>query len=733
MVMAPASKRTLLISSALVMVGCTGPEVAGVSFDDAKVSRAGRACAMRSESSSDATGYLYCQVLGREPTPDEATKTTARLDDFASVRRLVIRDLALSEEFTTARRGAGRVPLTDEEKVGKAYAVLLGQAATGDDVRFWTSWVKQRSFEAFVLELTTRPAFFTAHPKELFLACSEARLRGLVNTGEDASLFLQEECIGWAQPGATGKREVRLPAGTYKLSRALRVAPLGDGLVLGTLGLPSGTRCDAPNVTCATLRASDDFLRTDAADVDHEYVVQVLKPNVTIDGVVIDANKDGRYATWLAKGRPPLQWSGTFHNVHAGLQLRHSVVKNTLQGSAVLLGGGEGMRVERNLIGANGRHAAGGWWADGATITDLSDAVFEDNDFVDNTAIQLIFGGCKGCRVAKNRFRHTGDPQGAAWAEIMFQAWPKSATSPGTSGDFAGTIAEGNTVDCSDKRLCSFGILVGNESWSGWPELAGGTAAQGVTIRDNDVRRAIVGINVDRATGPITLYGNRVRESGGRYLYKSNTNEGDSPLEMWLSSGAVNVSSSSVRHLRGQDGSSRLDFTYTITSYAELLTLMPTSPPPQDPAYSGPDDPLRGADVRSLSSSPEAAAVHFGSVSPPKTDEDRVTMLYLMFLRRAPDAAGLADWTSRLRAGSTLPTVARGFVDSQEFNARDPIQRMPLDRLVATLYETALLRAPEAEGYRHWLGQLESGALTRDGFVAAILGSPEFAARFAGP
>ena len=48
-------------------------------------------------------------------------------------------------------------------------------------------------------------------------------------------------------------------------------------------------------------------------------------------------------------------------------------------------------------------------------------------------------------------------------------------------------------------------------------------------------------------------------------------------------------------------------------------------------------------------------------------DMEFVKVLYRTFLGREFDAAGLADWVSRLNSGMTRDQVASGFAYSQEF------------------------------------------------------------------
>jgi serralysin len=107
--------------------------------------------------------------------------------------------------------------------------------------------------------------------------------------------------------------------------------------------------------------------------------------------------------------------------------------------------------------------------------------------------------------------------------------------------------------------------------------------------------------------------------------------------------------------------------------------------------------------------------------------------LYQAALGRAPDAGGLAHWWGQYQSGTTVLMIADGFVKSAEYVAQHPgfgnasallAQATALSpalpasglwvadpdaQLVARLYELALDRAPEMEGFAQWLSRLQDG------------------------
>jgi hypothetical protein len=189
-----------------------------------------------------------------------------------------------------------------------------------------------------------------------------------------------------------------------------------------------------------------------------------------------------------------------------------------------IIAGAREIRIEHNLFGPNGDHRPGKVWTDGLTIHDAIGAVIRDNDFLDNTDVQLVLGGCRRCRIENNRFRHSGAFERASFAELMLHSWPS------TSGDFSGTIVSGNRIDCGPRRRCGYGIMIGSAPW-----YPGRT--QGGTVAGNSVSNAQVGINIDEITGSMDIRGNQVSNSGGRY-------QSDCGIRDWP---AVNVGPASAR------------------------------------------------------------------------------------------------------------------------------------------------------------------------------------------
>jgi Domain of unknown function (DUF4214)/FG-GAP-like repeat len=97
--------------------------------------------------------------------------------------------------------------------------------------------------------------------------------------------------------------------------------------------------------------------------------------------------------------------------------------------------------------------------------------------------------------------------------------------------------------------------------------------------------------------------------------------------------------------------------------------------------------------------------------------------LYTAALDRAPDAEGLGYWISALDRGASLQSVARGFVDSTEFQTNFYGDGSNAT-FVTALYNNVLDRAPDAEGYNFWLNALNRGADRAD-ILLGFSESPE--------
>jgi hypothetical protein len=124
--------------------------------------------------------------------------------------------------------------------------------------------------------------------------------------------------------------------------------------------------------------------------------------------------------------------------------------------------------------------------------------------------------------------------------------------------------------------------------------------------------------------------------------------------------------------------------------------------------------------AESFSQTPEFLA-RYGSLN----NTDFVTAIYNNVLGRPPDSGGLTFWVGQLNSGAvTRGGLVLAFSESAEHRARIA------NRLFVTqMYVGMLRRAPDQGGFDFWVGALDGGA-SRLGIIQGFFGSPEYSDRF---
>jgi len=107
----------------------------------------------------------------------------------------------------------------------------------------------------------------------------------------------------------------------------------------------------------------------------------------------------------------------------------------------------------------------------------------------------------------------------------------------------------------------------------------------------------------------------------------------------------------------------------------------------------------------------------------PTDTAGQVYRLYEASLARPPDQAGLTNWTNALNGGTSLATVAGGFVGSQEFQGA--YGGLDNAGFVTLLYRNVLHRAPDQAGLDNWVALLDAGQETRAQVVLGFSESQE--------
>jgi len=298
--------------------------------------------------------------------------------------------------------------------------------------------------------------------------------RGLSGTQTDASAAIQT-CIDNTAAGEV----LEIPAGVYRVDSqiVIQAAPI----VLRTEGKDTTMpRCALVNHDCAELKASTSF--SDTAGI-----LQIAQEGSVVDHIVVNGNKSDRANT--SSGQECAA-SNNVYGYNIRMTCNHCTLTNSLTGNALcgtgceVSGTGSNVVLWRNTIAFNGVHDAAGMWADGVTVHDYTDSTFAANEFVDNTDVDLIFGGCERCIIQENDIVHTQAFSGGSFAALMIHAWPQ------TSGNFNGSDTSRNLVDCGIDRRCGFGLYLGSDAWYV-------TDVFGGRVHHNVVRNAEQGVAID--------------------------------------------------------------------------------------------------------------------------------------------------------------------------------------------------------------------------------------------
>jgi hypothetical protein len=133
------------------------------------------------------------------------------------------------------------------------------------------------------------------------------------------------------------------------------------------------------------------------------------------------------------------------------------------------------------------------------------------------------------------------------------------------------------------------------------------------------------------------------------------------------------------------------------------------------------------------------AGNEFGMANGTLTDRQFVELLYRNTTGNANDTAGVNWWTDQLIAGVSRTDAAISF-SRWEFHVGRMLDANPLGHWVdrplanelAAMYEVALNRLPERDGFEFWINDLQRGAIgTAD--LAVLFGrADEFQGRFSG-
>ena len=95
--------------------------------------------------------------------------------------------------------------------------------------------------------------------------------------------------------------------------------------------------------------------------------------------------------------------------------------------------------------------------------------------------------------------------------------------------------------------------------------------------------------------------------------------------------------------------------------------------------------------------------------------------LYIGTFNRSPAQTGLDYWVDAISVdGWTIEDVAASFFDQTETIEKYP-ESMPPATYIDTIFNNVLGRSPEDEGLQYWTTALETGAISRNNFILAVI------------
>lgn len=496
------------------------------------------------------------------------------------------------------------------------------------------------------------------HRREDFMAPQVVvcdALNSLSSTGADASKAITG-CINRTPVNGT----LALPAGRYAIASQIKIM---KPVTVKTNGI---SRADGPCLSVSSSQCAELFALPTFND-EHG-LLYIGADGTTIDHLVIDGNRLARVehpgansaCTSTADRGRNIYWVADYGS------FTNNVVKNALCGTGIGVGANKNVAIISNIIASNGAHDQEMMWADGLTAYDLSNSTIENNQFSDNTDVDLVLGGCRNCAVVGNTITHSDKFSSAAFGALIIHAWPM------TSGNYTGAIFSNNHIDCGPAKGCGFGIAIGAGPWHQSKTITG------AVVHDNTVSNAQMGLSIDPAsseTFEVEVYDNFV----------TNSEVSHTGCDTRTISSGYNITPSTTGTIHRQRDTTPTREYYNLT--------------------------WRQGCIPNVAPSAPALVL-------PSSRSAFVTHLYSCVLNRQPDSDGLASWVAMPQT-TTLATFYRAFFSSYEYLARTTSD----EKYVHQLSECVLFLIPTAGAANAWVEELTQGKRRSDllgDFLAAL-------------
>ena len=98
--------------------------------------------------------------------------------------------------------------------------------------------------------------------------------------------------------------------------------------------------------------------------------------------------------------------------------------------------------------------------------------------------------------------------------------------------------------------------------------------------------------------------------------------------------------------------------------------------------------------------------------------QTNVTRLYIATFDRTPDQAGLDYWVES--SGLSLEDIATSFFDQEETKEKYPEGYSTVDFIIS-IYTNLFQRSPDSAGSDYWIGELDSGSISKSVFILAVV------------
>jgi hypothetical protein len=354
--------------------------------------------------------------------------------------------------------GAGRVALPADVPVGFQVTVPLTVRATPLTGPHSYAWAIVDEGVAWLAAPSPTHSIDVEASALMATLCSGVQAD--IGGGASASAQVQQ-CIDATPSGGT----LELPAGVYRVTSPIQLDQPITLRTQGTAGVGAGC-LDANGPACAVLRADEALNPTTRG-----FFLFGATNDVAVDHIVIDGNRalrlgGGAAAACAGGNNGPGINAGT--TGCTGCSLHFGVSARAVCGSGWEWGSGDNALIANSVFRENGDHYTQNMWSDGLTVNRSNGATIQGNRMIDNSDVDLIYGGGTNATVQGNSIVHLAQ---ASFAGLMLDNFNGT-----TSGDFTASQVTGNSVSCG-AQLCDFAIELGPHPWYVSANLIGGTVS----------------------------------------------------------------------------------------------------------------------------------------------------------------------------------------------------------------------------------------------------------------